>query len=182
MSEEDAFARAIAMSLEQNPSNEASAVAPPSALVDGPSSNAATVSGTESSVVPSGSTASSLPQAVSVFPSFQVNSMATLLERYPHCFLFQMTDAVWRSASHGPVGFLDNEVPLEKEMFDEILQALLPGLIKLLNGEPSDQDLFKCAELLNVVFKAGHTVVYNDVVNYVLNQIRSAGEQILSQV
>lgn len=92
-----------------------------------------------------------------------------------------MADAVWRSPS-GPVAFLDNEVPLEKEMFDKFLQALLPGLIKLLNGESSEQDLFKCAELLNVVAKAGHTVVYNDVVNYVLNQIRSVGEKILSQV
>lgn len=88
---------------------------------------------------------------------------------------------IWRAPPE-PVGHLENELPLEKEMFDKILEALLPGLIRLLNREPNDQDLFKCAELLNVIFKAGHTVVYYDVVNYVLNQIRSAGEKILSQV
>lgn len=77
MSDEDQVARAIAMSLEQHdgPSNEVSAVAPPSsALVDVPStsssSNTPPVSGTEASFVPPSSSLT----APMVFPSFQVSS------------------------------------------------------------------------------------------------------------
>lgn len=155
MSDEDQVARAIAMSLEQDEQPE-SAEQPA-----GVSADTATVTAAPASTsAPSAATSAPVPTTSTVAPKA----------------------AVPAPKAPKPAPLLENETPLEKEKFDQLLVALLPGLISLLSGEPIEQDLFKCAELLNVIVKAGYTAVYDDVASHVLSKIRSVGDMILSQV
>ncbi|KAH9407759.1 E3 ubiquitin-protein ligase huwe1 [Tyrophagus putrescentiae] len=154
MSDEDQVARAIAMSLEQDEQPESAEQ--PAAV----SADTATVTAAPASTsAPSATTSAPVPTTSTVAPKA----------------------AVPAPKAPKPAPLLENETPLEKEKFDQLLVALLPGLISLLAGEPIEQDLFKCAELLNVIVKAGYTAVYDDVASHVLSKIRSVGDMILSQ-
>lgn len=77
---------------------------------------------------------------------------------------------------------LVNEKPLPQWQFDQLQTTLQQGIILFLDTNPRDKDIYKCAESLSAIYKAGFSNVFSTICAELVSHIVSVGQRILSQV